>query len=1006
MGRIGACALTAVLLGSISVSTCRGQDWITANDIYGPYVEVTGQAGGHADTVQGLAFIPLYGDQENLLFADLRGTWSDQQTAEGNWGVGFRHLTSSQWIYGGYAFYDLRHSRFNNNFSQATIGLELMNVDWDFRVNGYIPETTTKAAAGATQVSVSGGGLVVNAGQEKAYYGSDFEVGYLFGDWNNGDMELRGYAGGYYFDRSGTGFNEIAGPRVRTELRLYDLSFLGNGSRLVAGAQYQYDDVRGSQGSALLQVRIPIGGSRRKLCRIHRRMLNPIVRDIDVVSKAAASGADEGAIIALNDQLITGVTVVDANTMNVRQTVLNAPNAPGEIVVFDGSQGDIIVDNTIRLQEGQFAGGVFEVYGENSGTRALYGNRANIVGMSSDAPTDTDSDVARGFEANNIFRIQSGSILTGLSIQNGGSGILGRGVNDFMIVDNIISGSQYHGIELNGSNSGRISDNNVSGAEYNGIYVNGLSEGMIVGNTATNNGEDGFYFGRIGGGEFSGNTATDNGDDGIEIDRFASGEAFENVATNNGDNGFTVGRLAEVHFHDNRADENEENGFDFDRVVGGFIEENTAKLNGDDGFDFERIKYGYVIDNTSNQNGDDGFDIETAGDEPRMVFGFERRSIDMMASEEDGYGEVVIVGNVADRNEDDGFAVYEMINTIFAENVASNNVEDGFDVEYISGGGRFFDDDAARTVEDEPFFGFGVFAFNEAINNGEDGFYIGDYYGGGFKDIIVPVDGPFVSDDEIEEFPPFGGFIGNIASGNGGDGFDFYSFSGLMGGNEAIDNGGDGFYIEDAFDAYLVENTATGNGYDGFYLEYAEYVSLYGNVAADNQGDGFYIYEICGFDAEGNLAENNLGSGFAIEDSEDGYFAYNEAIGNDGDGFYFGDVEYVDFYDNIASGNGANGFLFDDDADDIDFYGNLAAENGATGFNFYYVEDADVESNVADANGGDGFYFYDIEESDLTKNDATDNLMNGYLIENDDDLDASGNTGSGNGNNDTFNNVP
>jgi len=46
------------------------------------------------------------------------------------------------------------------------------------------------------------------------------------------DAELRVFVGGYYFNNSAKGFEEIPGPRVRAELHLYDLSLLDEGSRL------------------------------------------------------------------------------------------------------------------------------------------------------------------------------------------------------------------------------------------------------------------------------------------------------------------------------------------------------------------------------------------------------------------------------------------------------------------------------------------------------------------------------------------------------------------------------------------------------------------------------------------------------------------------------------------------------------------------------------------------------------------------------------------------------
>jgi len=51
------------------------------------------------------------------------------------------------------------------------------------------------------------------------------------GSWMSSlDAELRAFVGGYYFNNSAEVFEEISGPRARTELRLYDLAMLGEGS--------------------------------------------------------------------------------------------------------------------------------------------------------------------------------------------------------------------------------------------------------------------------------------------------------------------------------------------------------------------------------------------------------------------------------------------------------------------------------------------------------------------------------------------------------------------------------------------------------------------------------------------------------------------------------------------------------------------------------------------------------------------------------------------------------
>ena len=68
-----------------------------------------------------------------------RGRFDNPGTNEGNFGLGFRTQIDPEWIIGGYGYFDIQGTDHDNTFYQVTLGLEALSVDWDFRVNGYIP---------------------------------------------------------------------------------------------------------------------------------------------------------------------------------------------------------------------------------------------------------------------------------------------------------------------------------------------------------------------------------------------------------------------------------------------------------------------------------------------------------------------------------------------------------------------------------------------------------------------------------------------------------------------------------------------------------------------------------------------------------------------------------------------------------------------------------------------------------------------------------------------------
>jgi len=246
---------------------------------------------------------------------------------------------------------------------------------------------TAAAAAGAF---VQGKNIIMRPGLEAAYWGVDLEAEHrawrrpmgcncgMQGCSPGITAELWAAAGVYHFDNNAGGFQRITGPRARTELRLFDVPGLGNDSRVVLAAQYEHDRLRGSVGTGLVQMRIPLGRNKGKrtgqLRGLNRRMVAPIVRDMDVVTNAGALGVAEAAKVASNPNggLISVITFVDGATVGPEAVIEGS--RPRSIFITSGDAGVIMPGGTLDLNNGQvlLGGGGLQVTGCDSGQTAMF----------------------------------------------------------------------------------------------------------------------------------------------------------------------------------------------------------------------------------------------------------------------------------------------------------------------------------------------------------------------------------------------------------------------------------------------------------------------------------------------------------------------------------------------------------------------------------------------------------------------------------------------------------
>lgn len=375
----------AVARLALCVACCAGLNpSVSRAETWNPYLEFTGRAGGLSEVGQGNLFLPLFQDGKSLIFADLRGQWTDIASAEGNWGIAMRRIVNDDYVLGAYGFYDLRHSPNGENYHQATLGAELLTREWGFRFNTYLAEDGVRTGIN-TNARLSGDSIIVSNGSEAAYSGFDLETeALLFGGQGLGgsDLEVWAAAAYYHFEQDAAGFEDIDGPRLRVEARLFDLPMLGNGSRVVVGGQYQHDDVRGGLGAATASVRIPIGRrakQSRRLQGLERRMITPVVRDIDVVTGGQTT--EEQGRVANAEKAPRSIVVVNSETEDISGAIRGA--GKNSLIIVDG---EVFQSRPIELKKGQtIAGGgsVIEVQGVESGASTMLrlpGERGELIG--------------------------------------------------------------------------------------------------------------------------------------------------------------------------------------------------------------------------------------------------------------------------------------------------------------------------------------------------------------------------------------------------------------------------------------------------------------------------------------------------------------------------------------------------------------------------------------------------------------------------------------------------
>ena len=309
--------------------------------------------------------------------------------------------------------------------------------------------------------------------------------------------ETRVYAGGYHFLGEDS-FESVTGPRGRVEWRAYDLPVLGPGSRFMMGVEAQWDEPRGSQAFGLASLRIPFDvfsdkSKRKQLTGLDRRMLQPVIRDVDVVT----STQDITEILpALNQagQAYTKVVEVEAADEAAVQAVLDDPanQADPTLIIPKNNGGMITLANPLTLNTNQTLGGV----GGNGlltvGYQSAFLPPGSVGHTPAGAATGFLADI--GFPANNgLIAMAPDTELNGLTLDandNATNGLRLDTAGTRNVANATIQNAQHTGVEVQAGildiRNSSVSGNGGPGIELMNSSSLTLSDSEIFNNTGLN----------------------------------------------------------------------------------------------------------------------------------------------------------------------------------------------------------------------------------------------------------------------------------------------------------------------------------------------------------------------------------------------------------------------------------------------------------------------------------------------------------------------------------------
>ncbi len=724
---------------------------------YSPIVDILVKPGNNRTIRSANFMLPIKQTKDKLLFSDIRFVSTSAEEFEGNFGLAYRkinNINGKDIIFGSYGFLDRRKSQFNNYFTQINMGGEALSSKWSFRTNFYQPLTNDKIIEDKpdTAALTSDGYVLVNNGQtlEVALKGFDIEVGRKIDFIKDTWLNVGFYRFGFANDEI-----DLEGFRIRSYTDITDW--------LRLGGEYSHDNVRGSNRFIELKLRIPLQKfpnkkSTKKPNNIYKYMMEPIVRDVDIVTKrvkakkrferdddgkrkkyyfvdntAPAGGngtpskpfnnlAEAEAIAPKNSTIF--VRKGDGTTTNMDKGITLAKKN----MRFIGSGIDLRTRKGVLIESKTTAPHITNIAGDGV---VISANKAEVAGFTVENTNADGIFILNASNANIHDNTITGAGENGIHAAFTDSRYFKITIKDNITNSNTIVGTHvrtFNGAELKAKISNITANNNTnSGIRFEAAQNSILEVKLKNSTTNSNGGNAGLMTAIANNADFDitikNHTANNNILDGVQI--FAGGNGAHDITiknssmTNNGTKGLMVdiqdSSKATVTISDITVNANSTDGFQM-------ISRGSADIGAD------------IINFTSTASGQQGFEVVANGINSKMVADLDNITVNtatsggmFLISRQGSNADITLKNSIIDNNTGPGLFV-NAINTSSIDVKIENT-----DITNSSTYSLQLDTDSSGNFN--PDFGGG--SLNSVGNN--------RIFGGGNFDIWSDLDGKTIS---------------------------------------------------------------------------------------------------------------------------------------------------------------------------------------------------------------------------------------------------------------------